>query len=166
MKPKEDTQMRKKIFHMAILLVLLGVGLFGMVLNVSADGVYHTERLNLEPVGGTPLRSGSVINIHANGPNIYAREMYELNGASVNTTYQVVLHIYLSNTSCSGAADLVVPTAVLSTNISGNGIVEHVFTPEDADAAGLHGLTVGAQWQVWNGTRLDYETGCTVVTLD
>lgn len=156
--------MMKKVFHIAILLVLLGVGLFGRVLSVSADGVYHTERLNLEAVGGTPLRSGSVINIHANGPNIYAREMYELNGALANTSYQVVLNLYLSNTTCSGAADLVLPTAVVTTNISGNGIAAHVFTPEDA--AGLKGLTVGAQWQVLNSTTLDYETRCTVITLD
>ena len=156
--------MKKKIMHVAILLVFLGVSLFGIVPNVSADQVYHTERLTLEPVSGAPLRSGAVINIHANGPNIFARELYELNGALANTTYQVELHIYLSNTSCSGAADAVIPTAVLTTNISGNGIAEHVFTPQDA--AGLHGLTVGGQWQVWTGGTLNYQTRCTVITLD
>ncbi len=152
--------------HLAILLVILGVSLFGVVHNVSADGVYHTEQLSLVPVGGAPLTSGWVINIHANGPNIYAREMYELNGASPNTTYTVVLHIYTGSTSCQGTADLVFPTAEISTNTHGNGIAAHVFTPEDAAGAGLRGLTVGAQWQVLNGATLAYQTGCTVVTLD
>jgi hypothetical protein len=164
MKPKEDGQMTKKIFHITILLVLLGMGLSGRVQNVSADGVYHTQRLPLTPVGGSPLRSGSVVNIHADGPNIYAREIYTLNGALANTTYQVVVNLYLSNTTCSGTPELALPTAVLTTNISGNGIAYHVFTP--ADAAGLKGLTVGAHWQVFNGATLDYATGCTVVTLD
>src|SRR5512138_2002527 len=107
--------MAKKLIQLTILLILLGVGLFGRVSNVSADGVYHTERLNLLPVVGAPLRSGYVINIHTNGLNIYAREMYELNGASANTTYQVVGNLYLSNTSCSGAPDAMLPTAVLHT---------------------------------------------------
>lgn len=156
--------MAKKLIHLTILLILLGVGLFGRVSNASADGFYYTERLNLVPVGGAPLRSGYVINIHANGLNIYAREMYELNGASANTTYQVVGNLYLSNTSCLGAADAVIPTAVLHTNISGNGTAEHIYTPEDA--AGLHGLTVGGRWQVWDGATLSYQTECTVVTLD
>jgi hypothetical protein len=104
----------KKAIHLTILLVLLGVGLFARVSNVSA--------------------------------------------------YQVVGNLYLSNTTCSGAADAVVPTAVLQTNISGNSTAEHIFIPEDA--AGLHGLTVGARWQVWDGATLSYQTRCTVVTLD
>ncbi len=156
--------MAKKIFHITILFALLGVSLFGIVVNVSADVSYHTERINLEPVGGAPLRSGAVINIHANGPQIFAHELYELNGASANTTYNVVLMLFLGNTSCSGTADLVMTTASLSTNISGNGQADHVFTPQDA--AGLSGLTVSAQWQLWNGATLDYQTECSVVTLD
>lgn len=156
--------MAKKAIHLAILLVLLGVSLFGVVLTASADGVYHTERLELEPVDGAPLRSGFVVNIHANGPNIYAREVYQLNGAAPFTNYQVVLMVYLGNTSCSGAADLVLPTAVVPTNISGNGIAKFVFPPEAT--AGLGGLSAGVQWQVWNSATMDYQTGCTVVTLD
>jgi hypothetical protein len=156
--------MAKTVLHITILLALVGISLFGIVVNVSADSVYHTERINLEPVGGAPLRSGAVINIHANGPTIYAHELYELNGASSNTTYQVVLMLFAGNTSCSGTADLVITSAILSTNISGNGQAEHVFTPQDA--AGLSGLTVSAQWQLWNGATLDYQTGCSVVTLD
>jgi hypothetical protein len=161
---KENNRMTKKIINIVILMALLAVGLFGMVRNASADAVYHTERLELEPVGGAPLRSGSVVNIHANGPNVYAREVYQLNGAAADSTYQVVLLGYLGSTSCSGTPDLMVPTAVIHTNTSGNGLASFVFRP--ADVAGLNGLTVGVMWQVWNGASLDYQTGCTAVTLD
>ena len=156
--------MTRKIINIVILLAILAVGLFGMVRSASADAVYHTERVALVPVGEAPLRSGAVVNIHANGPELYAKEVYQLNGAAANTTYQVVLLGYLSNTSCSGAADLIIPTAVLLTNISGNGIASVIFTPEAM--AGLNGRTVRVMWQVWNGTTLDYQTGCTEVILD
>jgi hypothetical protein len=157
-------RMTKKIINIFTLLALLAVSLLGLVRTVSADAVYHTERLELEPVGGAPLRSGSVVNIHANGPNVYAREVYQLNGAAANTHYQVVLLGYAGNTSCSGAPDLVIPTAVIHTNTSGNGLASFVFTP--ANVADFRGLTVGVMWQVWNGDTLEYQTACTVVTLD
>ena len=156
--------MVRKALHLMILLMELAAVLFAPLSNVYADGVYHTERLSLVPVAGATLRSGYVLNIHANGQIIYAREMYALNGASAHTTYQVVGNLYLGNTSCSGAPDAVIPTAVLTTNISGDGTAEHVFTPQDA--AGLRGLRVGARWQLWDGATLSYQTECTVVTLD
>jgi len=155
--------MTRKIINIVILLAILAVGLFGMVRSASADAVYHTERVALVPVGEAPLRSGAVVNIHANGPELYAKEVYHLNGAAADTSYQVLLLGYMGN-SCSGVADLVVPTAVLLTNISGNGIASVVFTPEQM--AGMNGLTVRVMWQVWNGATLDYQTGCTEVTLD
>ena len=70
--------MAKKIIHIAVLLVLLSVGLFGMVRSASADGVYQTERLDLLPVDGAPLRSGAVVNIHANGPSFMRKNCTSL----------------------------------------------------------------------------------------
>ena len=155
----------RKLINLAIALALLGVGLFGLVPTASADQVYHTERLELKPVDKAPLRSGFVVNIHQNGPNIFAHEVYQLNGAAALTTYQVKLLGYLGNTTCLGVPDLVIPTAVLVTNKSGNGKAEVVFTPEGVE--GLHGLVIGVKWQVWmNDLTLDYETRCTLVTLD
>ena len=61
----------------------------------SADAVYHTEHLGLTPVGGAPLRSGFVQNIKAEGPTIYAHEIYVLNGAQPNTTYTVTNNFYV-----------------------------------------------------------------------
>src|SRR5438093_796892 len=53
----------------------------------AADAVYHTEHLDLAPVGAAPLRSGFVQNIKAEGPEIYAHEVFVLNGASPNAAY-------------------------------------------------------------------------------
>jgi hypothetical protein len=130
----------------------------------SADSRYHTGHIALSPIAGAPLTSGFVQNIHANGPNIYAHELYQLNGAEPNTSYQVVLSIWTTNTSCSGEPTLQLPTAALTTNAAGNGLADIVFTPADAD--GLRGLTVSAMWTVWNGTAATYATDCEVISLD
>ena len=99
----------------------------------------------------SPLRSGFVENIHANGPTIYAHEQYVLNGAAPNTTYHVVLMIFPGDTTCSGAPAVSIPTATIQTNTAGNGVAFHVFTPADAD--GLHGATVGGLWTVSAAAR-------------
>ena len=43
-----------------------------------------------------------VVNAHANGPNVYAHEIYTLRHA-VPGTYQVVLNIEATSLSCGGA---------------------------------------------------------------
>ena len=131
-----------------------------------ADATYHTDHFALSPIGSAPLSSGFVQNIHAEGPNVFAREMYQLNGAEPNTSYQVVLSIWTSNTSCSGSPTFGFPVAALTTNAAGNGLADHVFTPEDVSRAGLHGLTVSAVWTLFNGTTAAYATDCEVVSLD
>ena len=40
------------------------------------------------------LRSGQVVDIHANGPQIGALERYEINGARANTSYEVKLELW------------------------------------------------------------------------
>lgn len=130
----------------------------------SADSAYHTGHIAFSPVGEAPLTSGFVQNIHANGPNVYAHEIYQLNGAEPSTSYEVVLSIWTSNTSCSGGPTLQLATGELTTNPAGNGRTDIVFTP--AAAGGLRGLTVSASWTAWNGTTAIYATGCEVVSLD
>src|SRR5438128_2683093 len=117
----------------------LGAGLVGMMVLLlwasaaHADQVYHSQHYALSAVDGASLRSGFVENIHANGPNVYAHENYVLNGAAPNTSYQVVLSIWASNTTCSGVPTVQIPSAIVETNGAGNGKAQHVFTPEDAD---------------------------------
>jgi hypothetical protein len=129
----------------------------------SADGVYRSSHIALNPVGGASLRNGFVENIHANGPIVYAHEQYVLNGAAANTTYQVVLMIFPGDPTCS-SSPLSIPVATVETNAAGNGNGFHVFTPADAD--GLRGTTVGGMWTVSAGGSPDYQTGCETIVLD
>ena len=130
-----------------------------------ADGVYHSSHYGLSAVGGAPLRSGFVENIHANGPNVYAHEQYVLNGAKPKTTYQVVLTIFPGDLTCSNASMWIeIPVATIRTNAAGNGVAHHVFTPADAD--GLHGATVGGTWTVSEAGFPAYQTGCETIVLD
>ena len=124
-----------------------------------ADGVYHTAQVPLHGLGTAP-GGGQVINIHANGPVVFAHEVYLLQGAAPGT-YQVTLHVYPGSTNCTGSVVLI-PTATLETNSVGNGKADAVFTP--ADANGLHGLTLSAYWTV-NGPAA-YATDCSIITLD
>ncbi len=144
-------------------LVLLGFAVMAGAVSARADAVYHSQHVALSPVGGAPLRSGFVENIHADGPNVYAHEQYVVNGAEPDTTYQVVLMIFPLDTTCS-SSPIMIPTAVITTNTAGNGSAYHVFTPADAD--GLHGLTVGGMWFLMNRNTAEYTTSCATVHLD
>jgi hypothetical protein len=146
-----------------VTLTLAGLAAMAAAVSASADAVYHSEHLALSPTSGAPLRSGFVENIHANGPNVYAHEQYVLNGATPDSSYQVVLMIFPGDTTCSGDS-IAIPTATITTNAAGNGNAFHVFTPADAD--GLRGLTVGGMWVVMSGSTVAYETSCTTIHLD
>jgi hypothetical protein len=128
-----------------------------------ADAAYHSSHIPLQSVSGAPLRSGFVENIHANGPVVFAHEIYVLNGASPNTTYQVALQVFPLDPTCSGAS-VAVPGATFTTNPAGNGHGDVVFTP--ADATGLRNGTHGVIWNVSDSSGVAYTTGCQVVTLD
>jgi hypothetical protein len=129
------------------------------VATAAADRVYQTERLPLSGVGGAP-GGGMVVNIHPNGPNVYAHEIYTLRRA-VAGTYQVSLNLFPTSLDCTGAT-AALPTAVLTTNATGNGRADVKFTPEVV--AGLRGMTFSISWSVAGPAT--YVTACTVVTLD
>jgi hypothetical protein len=129
-----------------------------------ADQVYHSQHIALHRVGTEPLRSGFVENIHANGPTIYAHEIYVLNGAGPATTYQVRLNIFVGDPACTGSAGAVLPTASITTNAAGNGRADAVFTPSDAE--GLRHATHGVIWTVSDGSVVEYRTECQAITLD
>jgi len=125
----------------------------------AADRVYHTEHLELSGVGGAP-GGGMVVNIHPNGPSVYAHEIYTLRKA-VPGTYQVVLNLFPTSLNCTGSSTPI-PTATITTNATGNGQADVKFTP--ADAAALRGMTISIKWTVAGPAM--YVTTCTVVTLD
>ena len=128
----------------------------------AADAVYHSEHLNLAPVGGAPLRSGFVQNIKAEGPQIYAREIFVLNGAARNATYTVWRNFFFADTCVGGVFSSKV--AELRTNAAGNASANLLVVPEEV--AGFEGKH-GVMWTVENAAKtLVYQTTCTMVTLD
>ena len=147
-------------------LVLLAVSAAALVSAqlASADAVYRSEHVELSPVGGQPLRSGFVENIHPNGPTNYARERYVLNGAAANTAYEVRLLVHLFDPTCSNAPVTFASTR-LETNRAGNGSAQLSIRPEDVPAA-VRNATHGVHWEVWRDGTLAYRTACTSVTLD
>jgi hypothetical protein len=151
----------KKILALTGAAALLTIGVSS---TVSADRAYHTERVSLQAIDDAPLRSGSVVNIHANGPKVYAQERYLLNGALPNHEYVIVLSVHLFEPDCAGPAVpfLEVP---ISTNAAGNGQAKAPTIPPGAveGLAGEHGVN----WIVYDdGGTAVYETGCEDVVLD
>jgi hypothetical protein len=128
----------------------------------AADRVYHSEHLRFAPVGDAPLRSGFVQNIKAEGPVIYAHEIFVLNGARPNTTYRIWRDFFFRNTSCAGAPVPDDPIARLLTNGSGNARGKVVVRPSQITIDGEHGV----RWTVRDGDNVVYQTRCTTVTLD
>lgn len=129
-----------------------------------ADQTYPTERLPLLPIGSAPLRSGFVVNAHADGPRVYANERYVLNGALPNETYAVTLLVFPDDPACAGAV-IPIGTAELTTNAVGNGEARARFTPTDVPPE-LQGTTIGGLWQVSLDTVVQYATACTAIALD
>jgi hypothetical protein len=155
--------MKQSTIRAILALTLFGLTLLALAPAASADRFYHAQHIALQPVGDSPLRSGFVQNIHANGPNVYGHEIYHLSGAMPNTTYQVTLLLYPFDPTCS-TAPVPVPTTQLQTNTAGNGNADFVFAPSDVPAE-IRNATHGIRWTVTSATST-YETACSAVTLD
>lgn len=135
----------------------------------SADAVFHSARYELHAVAGAPLASGFVIDIHANGPQIYAQERYHLMGALPNTTYDVSLLAYSSLSCTVGTQVATIPETSMTTNAQGNTHGSLTFTPEAAAGFRNEGgiATYGLTWVISpHGQSAAYTTGCQVVSLD
>jgi hypothetical protein len=155
---------RKTPRRASAITILVALGMMALAPAALADQVYHTEKLAFEPVGDAPLRDGFVVNIHPNGPQIYAHEIYTLKGAEQNTTYQVFLTAHVLDEDCSEDATFTLEMAALETNAAGNGKASAKFTPGDVE--GLRGMTHGILWTVTLGGTTVYTTACTAVALD
>jgi hypothetical protein len=130
----------------------------------AADAVYHTEHLDLAPVGGAPLRSGFVQNIKAQGPQIYAHELFVLNGAVPNASYTATRNFFPFDPECGGSLVFASDVGLLETNAGGNAKGDVFVSPDEvAGFEGVHGVL----WTVRDGAGVVvYRTGCTAVTLD
>jgi hypothetical protein len=131
----------------------------------AADAVYHTEHLALTPVGGAPLRSGFVQNIKAEGPEVYAHELFVLNGAAPGTTYTVTRNLYVFDPACGGGGLFASPVGTITTNAAGSGRDDVFVRPEE-----VPGFLVGEHGVLWTVTDASgsilYQTACNTVTLD
>lgn len=129
---------------------------------VAADAAYRTERLELVPESGAQ-GAGFVVNIHPNGPRVFALERYALRGALARTTYNVTLVIDGAQALCG--FPIQIPMASGTTNAAGNltiqGMVLHPAGIPDC----LRHQTFAIHWEVRSGGVLTH-TAATIVALD
>jgi len=130
-----------------------------------ADQVFHTLHADLTAVNGAPLKSGFVNDVHTNGVVNSAQEIYHLNGASPNTTYQVSISLYPFDPTCSSMPSIF-PTTTVTTNGGGNGNAQFTFLAAPPLPPELIGPVHGILWQFTGPSGLAYETGCNPLTLD
>ncbi len=104
-----------------------------------SDSVYHPERLRLSPVGDAPLRSGFVLNIKAEGPVIYAHEIYVLNGALATRCSPLRITSTSWTQDAVGAEIYPEDLAVVTTVPSGNARADAFFAPTDVE--GFEGVS-------------------------
>lgn len=127
----------------------------------TADRAFHTLHAELHSVGGAPLRSGFVNDVHTEGVVNAANEIYHLNGALPNTTYQVTIQFYFADPTCTSAPGAI-PTATLTTNGSGNGNAGAGFPAGPPSTL----PTSGIRWEFSTPAGVAYATDCAPLELD
>ena len=146
------------------------IALFALVAlsatSVAADAVYHTDQIAIQSVGGA-RGSGSVINIHPNGPTVFASERYMLRRAEPNATYQVWLVIDAAELDCAFTDLPILMAAAVTTNAVGNATTpaDFFFTPEAVPAC-LREQSFPIHWEVTLDGQLTHQTEVITVTLD
>jgi hypothetical protein len=156
--------MRGTVRTLLHLIAILMMAILALPLRVAgADTVYPSQHIPLHPVGTAPLTTGFVENIHANGPKIYAHEVYVVVGATPMTSYEVTIAVYVQDLACS-TTPLRITTATLRTGAAGSGRADVFFSPEDAD--GLRGASHGAIWTLSVSGAPVYQTDCNTIVLD
>lgn len=127
----------------------------------TADRVFHTLHAELHSVGGAPLHSGFVNDVHTDGVVNGAHEIYHLNGALPNTTFQVTILLYIADPTCS-SAPLEFPTATVTTNAAGNGNARFTFPAGPPSTL----PTSGILWEFSTPAGVAYATDCAPLDLD
>ena len=148
------------VFTAALALLAVSAG------SVTADAVYHTDQIPLQPVGGAS-GSGTVVNIHPNGAIVFASERYLLRSAEANATYQVWLIIDAAELDCPFTDLPILMAAGVSTNSVGNATTpaDFYFTPEGVPPC-LRNQSFPIHWEVTLDGQLTHQTEVIPVTLD
>lgn len=156
----------------AAAVVLTAAATFGAAQTVSADAVYHTYTESLAPVADHPGRA-SVVNIHPNGPVVFAMEKYQIARAEPEATYHVVIYLHPFSPDCSQpAVDFGflggIPSADVVTNPAGNGHGASVkFSPAEIAAFGLNDAEHGVRWVIYDADlEPAFESECSVDVFD
>jgi hypothetical protein len=133
---------------------------------VAADAVYHTDQIAMHSVGDAS-GSGKVINIHPNGPTVFASERYMLRGAEPNATYQVWLVVDAAELDCAFTELPILMAASVTTNAIGNATTpaDFYFTPEAVPPC-LRDQSFPIHWEVTLDGQLTHRTELITVTLD
>lgn len=157
---------RKDLLARTLALIAVSLVVASPLAPVASADPFPAQHFPLAPVADAPLAGGFVEVIHPNGPQVYARHVYQVQGAEPNQSYAVVISIWTSNVTCSGAPAIEIPAAVLATNGVGNGHADVVHTPEMLESLGIRGLTIGGKVTLLQGASPVYTTGCKVIQLD
>lgn len=145
------------------LALLTGVLLLVSALPAQADQDFHTTRYPLSSAADGSVH-GWVIDIHTQGPRIYAQERYLLRDVSPGQTYVMNLYGY-SDPQCSALVVPIPGTATMTANSSGNAHGATTFVPAALD--GLPRTTYHLRWQVTDSAgAVVYQTACVAVVLD
>lgn len=133
----------------------------------AADQRYHTQSIPVAPVAGGS-GSGTVTNIHANGPVNYGIERYRLRGAAPRTTYWVALTLYADAACTAPLPGLRFETGQLTTNGVGNGNGGAVFAAADVAPLVREPAVLNGRWTfaLTKGGVAAYATGCVQVAVD
>ena len=153
-----------KLRRHGIVLVALVLGMLPLVASTAAaDQYFHTSHAALTPIGGAPLQSGFVNDIHANGGVIAAQERYVLNGAMPDTTYSVALHLSFADPTCT-VVNAVFPSTTFTTNGAGNGEAGFTFNSTKPPPP-PNPRTVYIRWVISSGGVPQYQTDCIPVSI-
>ena len=149
--------MRPRLFLLPVVIAFAAV----LVPAASADQAFHTLHAELHAVGNAPLQSGFVNDIHTQGVVNGAHEIYHLNGAIPNTTFQVTILFYFADPTCTTAPGAI-PTATLTTNGSGNGNARFTFPAGPPSTL----PTSGIRWEFSTPAGVAYTTTCAPLVID
>jgi hypothetical protein len=134
-----------------------------LIINLPGGGA-RGARIPVEPVGGAPLRSGAVVDTFMEGPQNFAIERYQLNGAEPNAHYDVRLAITIGGQQCEGPP-IFQPSVGVDTNAAGNGESSIRVPPEFIPPIAFDKIN-SLFWEFVRDGNVRYRTACTPIFED